>query len=88
MRHWLTPVANRKIFNHIIYSIKYRVDKFFSAKFATSVVDTGGKFANGINDTTGVVDKGGVDLRLSPRIFKKFQNDPNVIIGGLEEDNS
>ncbi len=46
--------------------------------FATGVNDTGGKFA------AGVVDTGGdLDLRISPRIFKKIRNDPKVIIRGL-----
>jgi hypothetical protein len=48
-------------------------------KFATGVVDTGGKFATGVNDTVHL------DLRISPRIFEKIQNDPNVIIRGLGE---
>jgi hypothetical protein len=55
------------------------------AKFAAGVVDTGGKFAAGVVDTgsnlpplslTPVVH---LDLRISPRIFEKIQNDPNVI---------
>jgi hypothetical protein len=62
------------------------------AKFAAGVVDTGGKFA------TGVVDTGSnlplvlltplanlpqhLDLRISPRIFKKIRNDPNQRLGG------
>ncbi len=80
------------------------------AKFATGVVDTGGKFAAGVVDTggnllfvvvdTGVVDTGGnlppvsltpvvhLDLRISPRIFEKNLNDPNVIIRGLGEGDS
>jgi hypothetical protein len=37
------------------------------AKFATGVIDTGGA----------------LDLRISPRIFEKIRNDPNVIIRGL-----
>jgi hypothetical protein len=28
------------------------------------------------------------DLRISPRIFEKIRNDPNVIFRGLEEDDS
>ncbi len=64
------------------------------AKFAAGVVDTGGKFA------TGVVETGGnfppvsltpvvhLDLRISPRIFEKIRNDPNVIIRGLREGDS
>ncbi len=72
------------------------------AKFASGVVDTGGKFAAGVVDTggkfaVGVIDTGGnlppvsttpvlhLDLRISPRIFEKNRNDPNVIIRGLGE---
>jgi hypothetical protein len=29
-----------------------------------------------------------LDLRISPRIFKKIRNDPNVIIRGLGEGDS
>jgi hypothetical protein len=29
-----------------------------------------------------------LDLRISPRIFEKFRNDPNVIFRGLGEDDS
>ncbi len=49
------------------------------AKFSSGVVDTFGKFATGVVDTggnfaTGVVDTGGaLNLRISPRIFKKFE---------------
>ncbi len=64
------------------------------AKFAAGVVDTGGKFAAGVVDTgsnlplvslTPVVH---LDLRISPQIFGKIRNDPNVIIRGLGEDDS
>ena len=48
-------------------------------QFATGVIDTGGKFA------TAVVH---LDLRISPRIFKKNRNDPNVIFRGLGEGDS
>jgi hypothetical protein len=53
-----------------------------AANFATSsscVVDTGGKFATGVNDTGGNLPPVSVtpvvhlDLRISPRIFKKFE---------------
>jgi hypothetical protein len=30
-----------------------------------------------------VVDTGGVDLQISPRIAEKFLNDPNIIFRGL-----
>ncbi len=61
------------------------------AKFAAGVVDTGGKFAAGFVDNGGnlppVSTTPGVhlDLRISPRIFEKIWNDPNVIIRGLGE---
>jgi hypothetical protein len=42
------------------------------AKFAAGVVDTSGKF----------------DLRISPQIYFKTQNDPSVIFRGLGEDDS
>jgi hypothetical protein len=67
------------------------------AKFAAGVVDTGGKFAAGVIDTGGnlppvsltpVVHLGHLDLRISPRIFEKNWNDPNVIIRGLGEGDS
>jgi hypothetical protein len=29
-----------------------------------------------------------LDLRISPRIFEKIQNDPNVIFNGLAKDDS
>jgi hypothetical protein len=59
--------------------------------FATGVVDTGGKFATGIKNTS---ETGGklptvslipavhLDLRISPRIFEKIQNGPNGILWG------
>jgi hypothetical protein len=59
------------------------------AKFAADVVDTGGKFAAGVVDTGGNLPPVSLtpvvhlDLRISPRIFEKIRNDPNVIIRGL-----
>ncbi len=64
------------------------------AKFATCVVDTGGKFAAGVVDTGGNLPPVSLtpvvhlDLRISPRIFEKFRNDPNVIFRGLREGDS
>jgi hypothetical protein len=64
------------------------------AKFAAGVVDTGDKFAAGVVDTGGNLPPVSLtpvvhlDLRISPRIFGKMQNDPNVIIRGLEEGDS
>jgi hypothetical protein len=53
------------------------------AKFAAGVVDTGGNFA------TGVVDNGGEpSLANISTNFRKIRNDPNVIFGGLGEDDS
>ncbi len=43
-------------------------------KFAAGVVDTGGNLH--------------LDLRISPRIYEKIRNDPNVIIRGLGEGDS
>jgi hypothetical protein len=58
-------------------------------KFAAGVVDTGGKFAAGVVDTGGnlppVVH---LELRISPRIFEKNPNYPNVIIRGMGEGDS
>ncbi len=58
------------------------------AKFATGVVDTGGKFAAGVVDTSGnfppvsLIPVVHLGLRISPQIFEKIQNGPNVIIWG------
>jgi hypothetical protein len=49
------------------------------AKFASGVVDTGGKFAAGVVDTGGNLSPVSLtpmvhlDLRISPRIFEKFE---------------
>jgi hypothetical protein len=64
------------------------------AKFAAGVADTGGKFAAGVVDTGGNLPPVSLtpvvhlDLRISPRIFKKNRNDPNVIFRGLGEGDS
>ncbi len=74
------------------------------AKFAAGVVDTGGKFAAGVVDTGGNLPPVSLtpvanlptesspvvhlDLRISPRIFGKIQNDPNVVFRGLGEGDS
>jgi hypothetical protein len=61
------------------------------AKFAAGVVDTGGKFAAGVVANLPPVSLTPVvhlDLRISPRIFEKILNDPNVIIRGLGEGDS
>jgi hypothetical protein len=50
------------------------------AKFAAGVVDTGGKFATGVNNT-----REHLDLQISPRILKKIWINPNVIFRGLGE---
>ncbi len=69
------------------------------AKFATGVVDTGGKFTAGVVDTGGnlppvsltpvanlppvsLIPVVHLGLRISPRIFEKIQNGPNVILWG------
>ncbi len=70
------------------------------AKFAAGVVDTGGKFAAGVVETGGNLPPGAnlppvsltpvvhLELRISPRMFEKIRNDPNVIIRGLGEGDS
>jgi hypothetical protein len=70
------------------------------AKFAAGVVDTGGKFAAGVVDTGGNLPPVSLtpvaylppvvhlDLRISPRIFGKIRNDPNVVFKGLREGDS
>ncbi len=66
-------------------------------KFATGVNNTrgtGGKFAAGVVDTGGNLPRVlltpvvHIDLRISPRIFEKIRNDPNVIIRGLGQGDS
>jgi hypothetical protein len=68
-------------------------------KFSAGVVETGGKFAAGVVDTGGNLPPVSLtpvsstpvvhlDLRISPRIFEKIRNDPNVIIRGSGEDDS
>ncbi len=59
------------------------------AKFAAGVVDTGGKFdTGGILPPVSLTPVVHLHLRISPRIFEKIQNDPNVIIRGLGEGDS
>ncbi len=64
------------------------------AKFTAGVVDTGGKFASGVVDTRGNLPRVSLtpvvhlDLQISPRIFEKIRNDPNVIIKDLGEGDS
>ncbi len=64
------------------------------AKFAAGVVDTGGKFAAGVVDTGGNLTPVSLtpvvhlDLRISPRMFEKIRNDPNVSFRGLGEGDS
>ncbi len=64
------------------------------AKFAAGVGDTVGKFPAGVVDTGGNLPPVSLtpvvhlDLRISPRIFEKIRNDPNVIIRGLGEGDS
>jgi hypothetical protein len=53
------------------------------AKFAAGVVDTGSNLPP--VSLTPVVH---LDLRISPRIFEKIRNDPNVMIRGLGEGDS
>jgi hypothetical protein len=64
------------------------------ALFATGVIDTGGKFAAGVVDTGGnfplvlLIPMVHLHLQISLRIFEKIRNEPNVIFGGLGEDDS
>jgi hypothetical protein len=82
----LTPVAN-------LPPVSTTQGKL-GAKFAAGVVDTGGKFAAGVVETGGNLPQVSLtpvvhlDLRISPRIFEKIRNDPNVIIRGLGEGDS
>jgi hypothetical protein len=69
-------------------------------ELVAGVVDTGGKFAAGVVETGGNLPPVAnlppvsltpvvhLDLRISPRIFEKIRNDPNVIIRGLGEGDS
>jgi hypothetical protein len=63
-------------------------------KFTAGVVQNGGKCATGVVDTGSkfptlvVVPVVYLDLLISPQIFVKLQNDPNVIFRGLGEDDS
>ncbi len=49
-------------------------------KFATGVIDTGGKFANNVTVH--------LDLLKSLRLFEQIWNNPDAIIRGLLEDDS
>jgi hypothetical protein len=53
----------------------------FATSF-TSVVDTGGKFAAGVNDMVNL------ELQIYPQIFKKIRNGPNGILWGWGETDS
>ncbi len=55
-------------------------------KFATGVDDTGGKFAAGVNDT-GVIDTGGKKWD-QYQAAEKIRNGPNGILRGLGETDS
>ncbi len=58
--------------------------EIFAAQGALS-----GKFAVGVVDTCGILPPVvHLDLRISPRIFEKIQNDPDVIFRGLGEGDS
>ncbi len=63
----------------------------------TGVINTGGKFATGINNSSStkgkiyssVIDtRVHIDLQISRPIFEKFWNDPDVIFRCLGEDDS
>ncbi len=76
-----TPAAN--CYSIIDTDGKFAIDintNGTSRKFATSVIDTGGKLSLIL-----VVD---LDLQISLRIFEKIRNDPNIIFIGFGEDDS
>jgi hypothetical protein len=68
--------------------------------FAFSVIDTGGKFSAGVNDTSGklapvanlppvsLIPVVHLRLRIFPRILKKIRKGPIGIFEGLGEDDS
>jgi hypothetical protein len=82
----LTPVAN--------WPPVSTTQGEMAEKFAAGGVDTGGKFVAGVVDTGGNLSPVSLtlvvhlDMRISPRIFEKIRNDPNVIIRGLGEGDS
>jgi hypothetical protein len=69
-----TPVANLPPVANFNTNLAPVVD--------TGVIDIGGKFAAGINDTFMIGD---FWLRISPRIFENFRNGPIGILRGLGE---
>jgi hypothetical protein len=89
----LTPVANGKN----LQSEHFLCDScsFLSCQqliIAAGIVDTGGKFATGINnasETGGNIFHryilGHLELRISPRIFENIQNGLNGILWGWGE---
>jgi hypothetical protein len=101
-RRWLTPVSLTLAENLPPVSLTPVANLLpvsttqgeLVAKFAAGVVDTGGKFAAGVVDTCGNLPPVSLtpvvhlDLRISPRIFEKIRNYPNVIIRDLGEGDS
>jgi hypothetical protein len=83
----LTPAAN-------LPPVSLTTQGELVAKFAAGFFDTGGKLAASVIDTEGNLPPVSLtpvvhlDLRISPRIFEKILNDPNVIIRGLGEGDS
>jgi hypothetical protein len=63
-------------------------------KFAAGIIDTGGIDTGGNLPPVSLTPVANLppvvhpDLRISPRIFEKIQNDPNVIIRGLGQGDS
>jgi hypothetical protein len=53
------------------------------AIFTAGIVDIGCKFA-----PVSLISAVQFDLQLSPRIFEKIQNDPDIIFRGLGKDDS
>jgi hypothetical protein len=60
------------------------------AKFAASVIDTGGKFAASVVDTSGILPPVLLIpvMHLDLRIFRKNRNGPNGILWGWGETDS
>jgi hypothetical protein len=72
----MEKIFNHKSFNYLVW------------QFATGVIDAGGKFLLPVSEAkfaAGVVDTSGkvhLNLRISPLILEKIQNDLNVIFQG------
>ncbi len=93
---WSLLGSRGNIYINFCLQVHFQVSAawYCSNYFSTDVNDTGGKFAASVVDTGGNLPPASLtpvvhlDLRISPRIFEKIWNDPNVIIRGLGEDDS